>query len=770
MPSIRLLSAVGVTGAVVSSVASAQLPANLPRSLTAFPVPEPSNLDRFVRDREAAVRLGKALFWDQSLGSDGKIACASCHFAAGADARSKNQRSPGLLAGDSGFFAGKGPNWSQTLADHPHTAFLDPADRFSERIRNDNDVVSSAGTFFLEFLGIDPHKTKDLSAPLVDDTFRVGPRVTRRVEPRNSPTVIGAAFNISQFWDGRARFLFNGVNPFGSLDRDAHVHRSRVVGGVRTVDPIKIKIAFSSLASQAVGPPLSEFEMSALGRTWADVGRKMLSLRPLRQQLVHPDDSVLGTVSRWPAQGIDERYVQLVRAAFNPRWWRAPEWVIEFAPDGSSSVAPAPSEPLAENQYTLMEANFSLFFGLAIQMYESTLIPDDSKFDRILRGEASPTAEELLGMRIFFNMGEDPLVPQGKCVECHSGPLLSGVTFPELLVGGEGGVLEGLVERMDTAVHRAAGSLFLTTAVADLRPGLGLLEFDPRGKDFALEHADSDLAFGLRFPGTEGACDERFRFSLAPIDPPTVFEIDVEFESTADCVMTFDLRTRNLPPGVWRVVSGGVEVAAIEALPPVLYDHGFYNIGVRPTEEDFLRGGTALGRPLSWTRLAQSGFDVTRGFPGVEDLLPTPPPSADEGTAVDGAAKTPILLNVELTAPYMHNGGMGTLREVVEFYNRGGNFHEHNILNLDNEIEELGLNDEEIDALVAFMKTLTDERVRNRQAPFDNPELFVFHGHKGNHVRTFGRDGQSGDEIFRLDPVGAAGGTPIPLYPNLGSD
>src|SRR5262245_49478571 len=47
-------------------------------------VPLP-NLTGFVRDMNSAIRLGKALFWDMQVGSDGVQACASCHFAAGAD-------------------------------------------------------------------------------------------------------------------------------------------------------------------------------------------------------------------------------------------------------------------------------------------------------------------------------------------------------------------------------------------------------------------------------------------------------------------------------------------------------------------------------------------------------------------------------------------------------------------------------------------------------------------------------------------------------------
>ena len=61
-----------------------------PEGLKGIAVPEPSNLAQFVSNKAAAVRLGKALFWDTQLGSDGKTACASCHFHAGADNRTRN--------------------------------------------------------------------------------------------------------------------------------------------------------------------------------------------------------------------------------------------------------------------------------------------------------------------------------------------------------------------------------------------------------------------------------------------------------------------------------------------------------------------------------------------------------------------------------------------------------------------------------------------------------------------------------------------------------
>ncbi len=44
---------------------------------------------------------------------------------------------------------------------------------------------------------------------------------TRRAEPRNTPTVVNAAFNRDRFWKGRAETLFNGVNPLGVRDPGA---------------------------------------------------------------------------------------------------------------------------------------------------------------------------------------------------------------------------------------------------------------------------------------------------------------------------------------------------------------------------------------------------------------------------------------------------------------------------------------------------------------------------------------------------------------------
>lgn len=76
-----------------------------------------------------------------------------------------------------------------------------------------------------------------------------------------------------------------------------------------------------------------------------------------------------------------------------------------------------------------------------------------------------------------------------------------------------------------------------------------------------------------------------------------------------------------------------------------------------------------------------------------------------------GGFKVPSLRNVALTAPYMHSGRFATLRDATAFYN-GGRGHAvpaGEKLSLHWHIWEPNLTDEELDRLVDFMKTLTDE-------------------------------------------------------------
>jgi cytochrome c peroxidase len=121
--------------------------------------------------------------------------------------------------------------------------------------------------------------------------------------------------------------------------------------------------------------------------------------------------------------------------------------------------------------------------------------------------------------------------------------------------------------------------------------------------------------------------------------------------------------------------------------------------------------GAALFDGKANCRTCHTGFNFTDESYhnlGVGMTGPKPDLGRYEITKVDsdrGAFKTPTLRDVALTAPYMHDGSEATLREVVEFYNRGGNKNPW----LSKEIKPLGLSPREVDDLVAFLESLTGD-------------------------------------------------------------
>jgi len=70
-----------------------------------------------------------------------------------------------------------------------------------------------------------------------------------------------------------------------------------------------------------------------------------------------------------------------------------------------------------------------------------------------------------------------------------------------------------------------------------------------------------------------------------------------------------------------------------------------------------------------------------------------------------GAFKTPTLREIEHTAPYMHNGSIETLEQVIEFYNRGGNPNPY----LSDDILPLQLTDKEKRDLINFLRSLSGD-------------------------------------------------------------
>jgi hypothetical protein len=381
----------------------------------------------------------------------------------------------------------------------------------------------------------------------------------------------------------------------------------------------------------------------------------MTKVRPLAKQQVSRTDSLLGSLSRWPKAGLTiPRYDKMIEAAFHERWWRA-KTLIRVQADGTTTLVAKNGGSCGRdascraNEYSLLQYNFSLFFGIAVQLYEATLVADDTPWDRFRREHPAPTDPDL-------NPWEN-VAPR----------------------------------------HVSRLALFGAHLFNDRTRG-------PTNIRCSNCHEQSELT------------DASVGRIAAAADGP--------------------VRNRD----------GNV------------IDKGFNNIGIRPTADDLGVGGSDAFGPLSFTRR----------------LFPDGPPAAFDGApvtkgfGVEGAFKIPSLRNVALTAPYFHDGGVRTLREVVELYGRGGNVAPVEALD-GTVIEPLGvpsLAPEEIDAIVAFLETLSDERVLLRRAPFEHPQLFVPTGHPGNAKWTIDADddGLAADRLVEIPAVGAAGGAPLPGF------
>ncbi|MEQ1637008.1 MAG: cytochrome c peroxidase [Methylococcales bacterium] len=698
----------------------------MPISLKYLSVPEVPGLlngeDPIVINKTAAIALGKALFWDTTVGSDA-IACASCHFHAGADRRVKNQIAPGgqsspLISQQFSHAAINetlGANHNLNLSDFPLHKRQAPLQEFSPVIYDTDNISGSSGSFGGEFQSVSRvGNSIDTCKRSADSLFHIGGIGTRSVTPRNAPSVINAVFNHRSFWDGRANNIFNGSSPWGDRDPDAGVW---IKVDAKTVAKQRLHLPNASLASLATSPPLNVTEMGCKNRTLKAIGRKLLHRHPLENQQVHWNDSVLGKLSLSSPEhlkpGLNITYKNLIRQAFNPKYW-------SYLPTGEFGSPPA------GNPYTQMEANFGLFFGIAIQLYESTLISDQSPFDKSARdGNNQPielTAQELRGLQQFRI---------NQCALCHLGPNFSAAsvnanaaiaklhpeTFgePSFFISASTNVVDRIpLFARNSAVTAFYDTGFASTGVAKETADLGLGGTDSFGNPLSFSKQYLQYLAGNTGSVLDSdvskvrACDFQRSFAINYQPSP----VSDEFFTPADGIKPQPQSTENC------------------FLPPA-------NNAFLPTTDAAL---AELNNPDTHKMLAE----------------------------VNASFKIPSLRNVELTGPYMHNGSMATLEQVVEFYTRSGNFsNAAKQVTRISQLANLQFSEQNRADLVAFLKTLTDDRVRYEQAPFDHPEILIPHGHEGDQasVTPYAMYPELAKDDFLIIPAVGAAGNAAPLQP-----
>lgn len=136
----------------------------------------------------------------------------------------------------------------------------------------------------------------------------------------------------------------------------------------------------------------------------------------------------------------------------------------------------------------------------------------------------------------------------------------------------------------------------------------------------------------------------------------------------------FSNRTKCSTCHVGFTFSGPIRAAGLDEIEPAFHNTGLYSLDERGSYPDESPGA-----------IASTGLAEHRG-----------------------AFRAPTLLNVELTAPYMHDGSIATLEEVLEFYAGGGRGAGRNNPNKSGRITGFLLTPEERADLIAFLASLTD--------------------------------------------------------------
>ena len=378
------------------------------------------------------------------VGSDGVQACGSCHFHAGVDNRTKNQLNPNHLGGDLNLDL-KGPLANQDLAHRlsvpqagqpaiPGEPLLIPGNVVSDS----NDVVSSMGVRFRRFVDIPtpgpdaffgPRRATACDrccrisevgrTPIRSRSSRASDGWSRATRPRSSPrrstsTISGTAAPASTPTAAACSAPPTPVPCLrqrrgGALEGADNAHfRPDLEEENPEVAEQPVRIRFSSLASLATGPALSDFEMSFAGRNWPKIGKKLLQsgVTPLANQLVSTTDSVLGPYSnqrhrRPGSPGLSISYPAADRAGVQRR--AVAQHGTQHARNGAAGLRSvrrvcAQGRPAGSGQSDRHQpvhpdgGELQPLLRPRLQAFLQLLIPDDTPFDRFM--DANPTGRQ----------------------------------------------------------------------------------------------------------------------------------------------------------------------------------------------------------------------------------------------------------------------------------------------------------------------------------------------------------------------------------------
>jgi cytochrome c peroxidase len=192
--------------------------------------------------------------------------------------------------------------------------------------------------------------------------------------------------------------------------------------------------------------------------------------------------------------------------------------------------------------------------------------------------------------------------------------------------------------------------------------------------------------------GDSGVSGERIAAALASFERTLVFD-----DSPLDRYMDGDLTALDEAQTRGLGLFFGKAKCTLCHLGPNLTDNQFHNLGV-PDESVVADPQILAAIRFDAQRMGLESWATLEHAPGREAVTKDP---ADRGKF-----RTMGLRNIESSAPYMHNGALATLEDVVAFYNRGGGDDP----NQSPLLSPLGLTDEESRYLVAFLRALTGKQ------------------------------------------------------------